>query len=236
MRELSSAIGMNSSGERNPNPGRSQRTRASAPITLSSASDTIGWYRTRSSWSVMARPRALRTENFASTDRCMELVKTVARALPWSFASYMARSACPSRSSAVAAASAVVTRPMLALTMASWSPIGKGAASWLPIRAAMAGTIALSDRSEQTTTNSSLPRRATTSLGRMQARMRWLASTRSSSPTACPRLSLTCLKPSRSMNRTARPVPSWAHAPRDWPRCRMRAARLGSPVSVSCRA
>ena len=117
--ELSSAIGMNSSGESSPKPGRSQRTRASAPITRSSASDTIGWYSTRSSWPVMARPRALRTENLVSTASCIELSKTVARALPLSFASYMARSACPSRSSAVAVASFVVTRPMLALTTAS---------------------------------------------------------------------------------------------------------------------
>ena len=120
MREPSSAMGMNSSGESSPNPGRSQRTSASAPITRSSASDTTGWYRTRSSLAAMARPKALRTENLVSTASCIELSKTVARALPLSFASFMARPACPSRSSAVAAAaSAVVTRPMLALTTAS---------------------------------------------------------------------------------------------------------------------
>src|ERR1035437_1107819 len=95
IRELSSAIGMNSSGCIVPNPGRSQRTRASTPITRSSANETIGWYRTRSSWWVIARANALRTENFVFTASCMELSKTAARALPLSFASYMARCACP---------------------------------------------------------------------------------------------------------------------------------------------
>src|SRR5271170_3402785 len=51
-------------------------------------------------------------------------------------------------------------------------------------------------------TNSSPPQRATKSRGPMMARSRLAISTRSLSPVRCPRLSLTCLKSSRSLWQT----------------------------------
>ena len=64
----------------------------------------------------------------------------------------------------------------------------------------------LRSRSERRIRNSSPPCRATTSVCRIALRNRDPTAFNSSSPAACPKLSLTSLKLSRSMNRTAAPL------------------------------
>ena len=96
-------------------------------------------------------------------------------------------------------------------------------------RPASASASASSTRSAATTTNSSPPRRWATSSGRIWSRSRWAASTSTSSPNACPAVSFTCLKRSRSTNSS--PTGPERRASRS-----SSSYRLGSPVSGSCRA
>ncbi len=84
--------------------------------------------------------------------------------------------------------------------------------------------------------DSSPPKRATVSAGRIAAASRWATATSTLSPNSCPRLSFTTLKRSRSRKRTATEgaserAPSSAVARRSRKR-----ARFGRPVSGSCRA
>ena len=89
-------------------------------------------------------------------------------------------------------------------------------------------------RSSHSTVNSSPPSRATVSAGRTARRIRSAAWRSSSSPAAWPRLSLTFLKRSRSMKRTA--MRSFERRERSTA-CARRSAkrtRLARPVSGSC--
>ena len=86
------------------------------------------------------------------------------------------------------------------------------------------------------TTNSSPPKRATTSWARTALRSRAAALTSSTSPRSWPRTSLTSLKPSRSTNISATVPVRWP-----WPSRASasisdssRRRRFGSPVSGSC--
>src|SRR5665648_97008 len=85
------------------------------------------------------------------------------------------------------------------------------------------------------TRNSSPANRATVSFGRTTADSRPATSWSSRSPAACPRVSLTRLKASRSMKDTATGCPVRAAAASDCSRRLTNSARLGSPVSGSCR-
>jgi hypothetical protein len=90
--------------------------------------------------------------------------------------------------------------------------------------------------SVETTTNSSPASRAIMSLPRTTLRMRVAAWVRSSSPALWPSVSLTRLKPSRSMNRTTIAGPPDRIAAVDAARCSFSASRFGSPVNGSRRA
>jgi hypothetical protein len=129
--------------------------------------------------------------------------------------------------------------PMLAVvvTTSSWGPGSRnGAASTSRIRSATTSGPASSDGPSTRTTNSSPPRRPTVSLSRITVLSRVLTARSSSSPAACPKVSLTALKSSRSRNSTAtglfcRRARASACSSRS-----MMSARFGSPVSVSWNA
>ena len=86
-----------------------------------------------------------------------------------------------------------------------------GLASAVRIRSAAARASVVRTMSAMTTTNSSPPRRATRSPGRMVRSSRRAASRSRSSPTPWPRESLTTLKRSRSRNSTPT-IRSWRAA------------------------
>ena len=91
-------------------------------------------------------------------------------------------------------------------------------------------------RSERRIRNSSPPWRATTSILRIAERRPRSDRLHNSSPAACPKLSLTSLKLSRSMNRTAAPLSVRAARSRAESRCSRNEARFARPVSESCSA
>ncbi len=94
--------------------------------------------------------------------------------------------------------------PMLAVTRHSWPmTLTDFIAAARSLRATEA-TSSWLFTSCSITTNSSPPRRATTSLERRQALKRTLISWSSLSPASCPSVSFTNLKRSRSMNITAK--------------------------------
>ena len=94
-----------------------------------------------------------------------------------------------------------------------------------------------STMSSSRTVNSSPPSRATVSPGRSAPATRPASAISRLSPTAWLRLSLTSLKRSMSRNSTAQPAPgSRSERCRIWLTRSMNSVRLGSPVSVSCRA
>src|SRR6185437_13536850 len=126
--------------------------------------------------------------------------------------------------------------PMLVLIATSLSSSGRATASVLITRWAI--SIALISLSESLirTANSSPPRRAAVSVGRMQSSSRRPTSCSTLSPAACPRLSLTVLKSSMSRNRTATDWPLRCWAPRACSTRLRNSARLGRPVSVSWNA
>ncbi len=145
---------------------------------------------------------------------------------------YMAVSASRSRSSGVdwppgRAATPVLT-PTVAVTAASTNGSTRQASSRRAASAASSWTAPGSR-----TMNSSPPSRARVSPSRRQPANRAPTCRSSSSPASCPRVSLTCLNPSRSRN----------SRPTDEPRCaRARSsrsnsrARLGRPVRGSWKA
>ena len=94
----------------------------------------------------------------------------------------------------------------------------------------------MSGVSRSRTANSSPPRRAAMSLERRTEPRRSPTATRSASPAACPRLSLTSLKSSRSTNRTIGTIPLGSRASRREATTCVNSDRLASPVSGSCNA
>ena len=88
-------------------------------------------------------------------------------------------------------------------------------------------------RSERRIRNSSPPCRATTSIWRIAPRKRDPTAFNNSSPAACPKLSLTSLKLSRSMNRTAAPLCVRAARVRANSRCSRNEVRFARPVNES---
>ncbi len=89
---------------------------------------------------------------------------------------------------------------------------------------------------EASTANSSPPRRATSTSGPAAADSRRATSVMSRSPTWCPRVSLISLKWSRSASTTTTPLPVRCASSTARVSSRCSRARLGSPVSTSCRA
>ena len=154
---------------------------------------------------------------------------------PERLASYMALSASRRSVAGVAEPSAVVTTPMLAVTTTWASPMATGALSPLRMRSAMSNASSSWSTSAKAT-NSSPPKRATTSTPRVIAMSRLAISFRTRSPAEWSARSLTSLKRSRSMNMTAsacRRRPTWRSASCSFS---MNRVRLAKPVSPSCEA
>ncbi len=126
--------------------------------------------------------------------------------------------------------------PMLA-RVNTWRPAtGKGTSSAARTRLATAVAWAEPSRSSSSTPNSSPPSRATVSPGRTQRPSRAPTAARSRSPAAWPRLSLTTLKSSRSMNKTPVRSPVRRARSRAWSTRSLNSRRLASPVSGSWNA
>ena len=143
-----------------------------------------------------------------------------------------------SRSSSSGVARLPSAMPILAVTSrgASLPAISNGVANTSRMRSATTSAPAASEAPSANTTNSSPPSRPTVSSWRMALANLAATATSSWSPAAWPKVSLMSLKLSRSKKRTATGVCSR----RD--RASIRSirsrinARLGSPVSESCRA
>ena len=123
---------------------------------------------------------------------------------------------------------------MLAVTKTSLPETSNGAARALVMRSARPSASSSSTTASAMITNSSPPKRATVSPGRSTARSRPAAAHSRVSPAACPRLSLTILKWSRSTKSTATPLR--VRCARATSSRSTSSVRLGSPVSGSCRA
>ena len=117
-------------------------------------------------------------------------------------ARYIAASASRRTSSGFAARSLEMATPTLTPTRCWVWPSGRGASRAARMRSATMRAPATSDRSAQTTANSSPPRRATVSVGRTALRRRWATDVSSWSPASWPSSSLTDLKRSTSMKST----------------------------------
>src|SRR5829696_2445614 len=159
-----------------------------------------------------------------------QLVAVLAPAL----AAYMATSALRSSSSASSTPGRPTAAPRLALIgmVRPLRPNGWWRVSRM--RAATPPAASASVTRSSSTANSSPPRRAAVSLGRRQPWSRQAAATSSWSPAAWPRLSLTCLKSSRSMNSTARSV--WSERARACSTRSVNRVRLARPVRPSWNA
>ena len=123
-----------------------------------------------------------------------------------SFARYIARSAFFISVSASSPSCGNRLAPMLQPTYSSVPSSHTGSEIDARTRSIHAINDCSSTISVMTITNSSPPWRATVSLARAQRESRSATTLSKRSPTLCPRLSLTFLKPSRSMNTTATPL------------------------------
>ena len=229
---MSSASGMNSAGGMRPRPGWFQRTSASTATVSPVARSTIGWYWTISSRNFSARSSSSLRSWRRTIESRISGVKTAKRRLPPSLASYIATSASRSSSSACVRALWLAAMPIERLTLSGFSPAATGIMNDWSVRLAISTAPRSASSSRRTSTaNSSPPSRATTSSRRTECTSRDATPRSSWSPIACPSVSLTPLKSSRSMNITATlPSASPSSASRTrW----LNSARLASPVSGS---
>ena len=229
MRPVSSAIGMKSAGGTMPAPGRFQRTSASTPTTRPVATASSGWKWTTSSSFAIAWRRSASIA-WRATARSRTIWSNIdQRPPPACLARYIAASASRMRSAASACGSVAIAMPMLPPMNAwpSWN--ANGWASALSSRWATAIASSGPAMSSHTSTNSSPPKRAGISWRRTAPRRRSVTASRRRSPAWWPRLSLTTLKRSRSMNSTATPRP--LRSMRSSALCRrfIRSRRLGRP-------
>ena len=122
---------------------------------------------------------------------------------------------------------------MLARTRMARPSTVSGSSSAPRTRSAARSASTVVGACSSSTANSSPPRRAARSSSRSEPRRRSATVTSSASPAACPSVSLTLLKSSRSRNSTAGAVPSRVSAASTRSENSERFAR---PVSGSCRA
>ena len=204
---VSSARPMKSRGDTSPRSGCCQRTSPSVPM-MRPVPSTWGWWYRRSCCSCSAVRRSCSSARRCTTAACISGSKKRTVLRPASLAWYMARSACFIRSSALASSPTNSTTPMLHELCMAWPARAMGEARACSILCATpsAWVAAWWDwalKPSRMTTNSSPPRRATVSPSRTAATRRWPISLSSKSPCSWPRLSLTSLKLSRSMNISA---------------------------------
>ena len=202
------------------------------PVAIS----TMGWYCRTNSRAEIACSRSADSWARAITASCIDGSKTTTRPLPRAFAEYIATSALRSRSPALSMPGRPAATPTLARTFTSRPSISKNEPIAAVSRLATRIDAFMSGVSRSSTANSSPPRRAAMSLERSTEPRRSPTATSSASPAACPRLSLTSLKSSRSTNRTIGTNPLGSRASRREATTCVNSDRLASPVSGSCRA
>ena len=146
----------------------------------------------------------------------------------------MAASACRTSSSALAPCDGAIAMPTLQVSV-NWAPSRlQGCATTFKMRRAVASAASAS-AGATTTANWSPPRRASRSSCRRQPWMRWATSSKTRSPISWPRLSLTCLKRSRSTTSKAREPPLRCASITALATTSVSRRRLATPVSGSCR-
>src|SRR5919106_1634570 len=126
--------------------------------------------------------------------------------------------------------------PMLAVTMISWPSSSNGSTSASRSRQHRIRPWSGPSTPTWMSANSSPPRRATVSVSRTHASRRLEHSLISRSPAACPSVSLTLLKRSRSTIRTAIMLSRRRRPARAWSRRWHNSSRFGSSVIGSCSA
>ena len=168
---LDSASAMKRSGARRPRVGCCQRISASTPVIRSVSSSTSGWYSSNSSSRSSARPSSLPSSMRSTSCARMTGSKRATRPLPASLAAYIARSALPRTSSAVASGPGH-SRPRLA-DETIWRPSRtSGGSSARRMRSATCAASSGPERSSSRTANSSPPSRAAVSWARRQVASR----------------------------------------------------------------
>ncbi len=194
-----SASGMKRSGPSTPYCGWDQRTSASAPCTVPSRMWTSGWYSMKNSPRSSAAGRALVRPCRVIARASASASANSKRLPPAALARYIVMSALRSTSAGVRSLARPSTMPMLPRTDSSRPSSRIGVERAVRMRTASSVTCCSVSEPVVRATNSSPPRRATTSPGPVaQLCSRSATSTSSRSPAEWPRLSLTALKPSRS--------------------------------------
>lgn len=203
IRPVSSATGMNSAGDSGPSSGLVQRNSASAPTVRPLRASTTGWYASRSASDEIAR----RSDCSIAKRRCSRrfscAVKNVKWLRPRCFASYIAESALRISVAASSPSRGATLMPIDTPSQYSLFAISNGFAIASITSRASAASASGSSQSSTRITNSSPPTRVSAwrPLPHTTSRAATLRS--SASPASWPAVSLTFLKPSRSMNSTA---------------------------------
>ena len=204
IRPVCSASSMKCCGGTAPSSGCVQRTSASNDESSPVCSLKMGWYSRRICSVPMARRSACCSATRSPRPSTMSARKNLQLSRPAFLASYNAMSACFSSDSTSAPSSGNTLTPMLADMANDCSSIFSGWRMASSTRCATPPTFCRSPGSLTSSTNSSPPMRTTMSPPAMLARSRRAVSRSSSSPAACPRVSLIDLNWSRSRNSSAR--------------------------------
>jgi hypothetical protein len=193
----------------------------------------IGWYSTRNSLRSTARYSELCMASRRLARARIAWSNTSRRLPPRALARYMAASAFSTSDSGRARPPDASAMPTLMVTNTSASPSANGAVATCATRSAIASACASSAMPSQRMVNSSPPKRATVSPGRMTSWSRLPSATSSRSPALWPRESLMNLNRSRSRNSTATEERlRWVRASASPIRSRKN-TRFGRPVSAS---
>src|SRR2546425_4474059 len=218
-----------------PRFGCRHLTSASTPIVLPTRRSILGWkWRTSSSCPMACRSSAVSSSRAASWSSCRGAYTAYPR--PARLAMYIATSARRSRVSASWPWSGYTAMPMLALAWMLRSTIAKGRSSAARIFLAVIAPPSLPASPAGRTANSSPPRRAIVSEGLRRLSRRSATCCSNWSPTSCPRVSFTSLKPFMSMTSRVTDFLSRCAVRMAWRSRSFSKVRFGRPVRTSCRA
>src|SRR2546425_3132094 len=218
-----------------PRFGCRHLTSASTPIVLPTRRSILGWkWRTSSSCPMACRSSAVSSSRAASWSSCRGAYTAYPR--PAGLAMYIATSAWRSRVSASWPWSGYTAMPMLTLAWMLRSTIAKGGSSAARIFLAVIAPPSLPASPAGRTANSSPPRRAIVSEGLRRLSRRSATCCSNWSPTSCPRVSFTSLKPFMSMTSRVTDFLSRCAVRMAWRSRSFSKVRFGRPVRTSCRA
>ena len=233
IRPLSSATPMKAAGGRTV-PSRSRRrTSDSAPTVAPVLRSISGCASIPIRFSANALRNVSRTAERSWTRRSSSGRYSSMRSRPRSFALLSATSACRSSSSASTSPSLTAT-PTLTRMECVRPSISRGCATAARISSPISNALATFSRAPLKITNSSAPSLPTVSASATVVRTRSAISRSTRSPVSWPRLSLNCLKPSRSQHHSATPAgtfPTPRAARRSMRACRLKRSVNGSWVA-----